>query len=304
MNFINFHFLINFSRLYKENKISEFGIVIVDEIHMLAYLNRGMILENIITRLIYQNYLNQQRLTTEKNTKMQIVGMSASISNLQDLAKWLDAKHYETMNNPVKVTQYFILNNFRYKIKPSAIGAKPRAENSFPEIESHEIQKNLIDIFEIKGQIDDAAAIYYAMDAIARGYSALVFCRSQDNCEETAKAIAWQIFNTTNKKTHFLSKNVLPSQKAISKFIDQLASLRSGKNLEKLNKLKQTLKQETGSLSKNLETSLEYGIAFHHAGLTNEERIIIEQDFSQKTIKVLCCTTTLAMGKFFFTFCY
>jgi helicase len=38
------------------------------------------------------------------------------------------------------------------------------------------------------------------------------------------------------------------------------------------------------------------GVAFHHAGLTNEQRKIVENNFKENLIKVVCATTTLGYG--------
>lgn len=38
------------------------------------------------------------------------------------------------------------------------------------------------------------------------------------------------------------------------------------------------------------------GIAFHHAGLSLEDRRLVEQEFMNGNIRALCCTSTLAVG--------
>ncbi len=47
---------------------------------------------------------------------------------------------------------------------------------------------------------------------------------------------------------------------------------------------------------KRLASLVRRGIAFHHAGLVNEQRALIEEHFKKGTIKILCATTTLALG--------
>ncbi|MEM4260294.1 MAG: helicase-related protein [Candidatus Woesearchaeota archaeon] len=47
---------------------------------------------------------------------------------------------------------------------------------------------------------------------------------------------------------------------------------------------------------KRLAQCLEKGIAFHHAGLHSKQRELIENEFRKGTIKVICCTPTLAYG--------
>lgn len=45
-----------------------------------------------------------------------------------------------------------------------------------------------------------------------------------------------------------------------------------------------------------LEKTISYGVAFHHAGLTFDERDIIETAFSNLSLRVIVATSTLSSG--------
>lgn len=70
--------------------LSRVGLVVVDEIHLLNDISRGPTLEMLLTML--------RRLI-----KPQIVGLSATIGNPQELADWLDAKLVEDDWRPVRL---------------------------------------------------------------------------------------------------------------------------------------------------------------------------------------------------------
>lgn len=68
---------------------------------------------------------------------------------------------------------------------------------------------------------------------------------------------------------------------------------------EKLKALAEELQkkdQETTKLSHQLSECIKYGVAFHHAGLDFEHRKLVEDNFRQNLIKVICATPTLAVG--------
>ncbi len=48
--------------------------------------------------------------------------------------------------------------------------------------------------------------------------------------------------------------------------------------------------------NKDLQGMLASGVAFHHAGLDSDERMLIEKAFLSGEVSVICCTSTLAVG--------
>src|SRR3989338_2149763 len=47
---------------------------------------------------------------------------------------------------------------------------------------------------------------------------------------------------------------------------------------------------------RRLSHCVKKGIAFHHAGLVQQQRELIEEGFKRGNIKIICCTPTLAAG--------
>ena len=60
-------------------------------------------------------------------------------------------------------------------------------------------------------------------------------------------------------------------------------------------KVEHVLSKATRQCSR-LAKCVKKGIAFHHAGLTNEQKNLIEDGFREGKIKIICCTPTLAAG--------
>jgi helicase len=109
------------------------------------------------------------------------------------------------------------------------------------------------------------AALDLAIDTINIGKQALVFANTKRSAEKTAEDIAKKV-KTNNEKLVELSSNVLKALSSPTKQCQRLA------------------------------LCIKKGIAFHHAGLVAKQRELIEDNFRNGLIKVICCTPTLAFG--------
>ncbi len=109
------------------------------------------------------------------------------------------------------------------------------------------------------------AALDLALDTLNLGKQALVFANTKKSAEKTAEDIARKV-KTDNEKLVELSNNVLKALSSPTKQCQRLA------------------------------LCIKKGIAFHHAGLVAKQRELIEENFRNGTIKIICATPTLAYG--------
>ncbi|MBI4894393.1 MAG: DEAD/DEAH box helicase [Candidatus Aenigmarchaeota archaeon] len=79
--------------------LSQVGLIIVDEIHLLNDSHRGPTLEVLLTKL------------RESVPKAQILGLSATISNSKELADWLNANLVVSDFRPVKLHEGILYND-------------------------------------------------------------------------------------------------------------------------------------------------------------------------------------------------
>lgn len=189
---------------------------------------------------------------------IQIIAMSATLPNLNILGKWLNAETYSTTFRPVELIEMIKIGEKMYDNVLQPIRSVSNNNSLYPND-----QDNV-------GQL--------CLETVLDNCSVLIFCPSKDRCEQLAMNLAHLI--------HCIRKTDTTEGKSLSNLI----------KIELINPLKQHLVDSPGGLDKELDKVLSYGCAYHHAGLTTEEREIIEQGFKDGLIKILVATSTLSSG--------
>ncbi|PYH89900.1 DNA-directed DNA polymerase theta [Aspergillus ellipticus CBS 707.79] len=245
----------------EECSIGDLGVVVLDELHMLDDEHRGYLLELMVTKLL----LLRQNI--------QIIGMSATLSNTEMLAEWMKAAYFISTYRPVPIDDYLVYENAIYPAATSRqlfqtiSRLKSMANTSLMDsMPPHRIIRRS-NFRELANPMTNAT-VALAIDTAAAGYGALVFCGSRQVCQLQA-AIISEAMPAPSEDTDELNRR-----------LDLLADLRS----------------LPSGLDPVLEKTLPRGVGFHHAGMTTEEREFIAQAYDQGVLRILIATCSLAAG--------
>ena len=227
---------------FQKDWIYDIGLVVSDEIHLIGDNTRGPTLEIILTRF-KSGFIG-------KNPP-KIIGLSATISNSNELADWLNCELVESTFRRVPLSEavysrHIITNQDREETEGNF--AKNRQESRHPK-----------------------AWIGLGLDTVAEKHQCLIFAMTRKNAVAWAKEAGLDVV-----------KELKPNQK---------------KELEKISK--KILPKEdydNTKLTSELAKTVKNGTAFHHAGLDQRCRTIIENAFKNRHIKLLTATPTLAAG--------
>ncbi|KAF4781662.1 DEAD/DEAH box helicase [Colletotrichum scovillei] len=228
--------------------------VVLDELHMIDDDHRGYLMELMGTKL----------LTLPQ--PVQIIGMSATMSNISLLATWLGAHSYETRYRPVPIEEHLVYEGNIYpaattsellktakKLNTATQKTGSRATRRIEPSGHKEFQDPVLN-----------AVVSLASETAKAGYGALVFASSRYGCEADARWIA----------------KVMPA----------LDELESGL-VEKRTELMAELRSLGTGIDPVLEETVPMGVAFHHV-----KRDIIANAYDAGTLKVCVATCSLAAG--------
>ncbi|KAK4043634.1 P-loop containing nucleoside triphosphate hydrolase protein [Parachaetomium inaequale] len=241
--------------------ISKLRAVVLDECHMIDDGYRGYLLELMATKLMC---LGQP---------LQIIGMSATLTNIELLKNWLQGHSYETHYRPVPIEEHLVYDGKVYAAGTTASLLKTvtqldtRSQFSQPRLQPLRIIKSS-DHKELTDPVRNAV-VALANETVRAGYGVLVFSSSRAGCESDAVLIS----------------RVLPT------FAEADPSIQ-----EKRSDLLGDLRSLSTGLDPKLEQTIPFGVSFHHAGLTTEERELVAKAYDQGVLKVCVATCSLAAG--------
>ncbi|CAN0305809.1 unnamed protein product, partial [Ectocarpus fasciculatus] len=180
------------NRLAEEKRLAALSAVVVDEMHLIGDRARGFLLELMLTK---------QRLLCPNS--VQLICLSATLPNIECLAKWLDASLYRTAYRPVELRHFVCQGRAVYKptrIRGTGAGEGEGAGGGDDEGNLEKVAGG--DIKRVGGtspSADPDGVVDLVKDALARDMSVLVFCSTKKWCQQTATLLAKEVLSDRNR---------------------------------------------------------------------------------------------------------
>lgn len=200
---------------------------------------------------------------------IQLIGMSATLSNPKLLADWMQAKFYVSKYRPIPISEYLVYDNSVYstqntkdffrtasQLNGTCATQKPPKPYQSIEVSIHK---------ELESAMNNAV-VALAVETAIKGYGALVFCSSRQGSQTIASLIAQAM--------------PPPAPEILEKRMDVLAAFQA----------------LPGGFESTFSKTVLSGVGFHHAGLTIEERDIAAEAYDHGLLQVMVATCSLAAG--------
>ena len=242
--------------------IHNIGLVVTDEIHLLTSPNRGPTLEVTLTRL-------------RELLDFQLLGLSATISNSDELAEWLDAELVESSYRPVDLEHGVYWQN---EVEFFTGDEEPDTQEESDAPEGFQTGKEVKSKEEVKDSgreefIDDVhgrGTMNILEDTLEKDKQAITFCNSRKGAEKASDRAAKVTDNDISRQ----------ERNELEEYADKILNVLGSPT----------------SQCKRLADNVSKGAAFHHAGLVTEQRNLVEEAFREGLIRSVSATPTLAAG--------
>ncbi len=222
--------------------------VVLDEVHYMNDEQRGTVWEESI---IYCP------------SNIQIIALSATVANSQQLTDWINSVHYRTELvytdfRPVPLRYFYYDSSKPFDVLPLLTPDGKLNSKIKPEKRQRGYKKQLSQ----RSVVKDVVSILYKREMLP----AIYFTFSRKKCDEQMEKCAELCLVTKEEQ--------LEIKKVIDEYLAENPHLNNNKHLEYLIQ----------------------GVASHHAGLLPSWKVLIEKLFQKGLIKVVFSTETLAAG--------
>ncbi|MFX1466114.1 MAG: DEAD/DEAH box helicase [Promethearchaeota archaeon] len=234
--------------------MKDISLIVSDEVHLITDPSRGPTLEVVLSKL------------RQINPEAQLLALSATIKNANEIAEWLNAKLILSEWRPV-ILREGVYYNGTIEFEDGEL-----EEITATSIKPEKISKRKTTAKKRKKktrQTIDDPMINLLRDILRKNGQMIVFTNTRKSTMSLASKLARSIpvFLTDENRDVFKSIN----EEILSAGADT-------------------------SLRARLAQTVLGGVAFHHAGMDYRHRRIVEAYFKERIIFAICATPTLAAG--------
>jgi len=228
--------------------IDDLACVVVDEIHLVGAPDRGPTLEVTLATL------------GRRAPDVQVVALSATVGNPEDVAGWLGGDLVESRWRPVDL-RVGVYAGGRVRFDDGS----ERAVAVDADVPGGDSDSDAGRDGDDAGDDATAATVALVEEAVAEGGGCLAFVASRAKAEELAERLAAAGVADAAPGDHA----------AVADAIGAVDGTATGERLA---------------------ARARSGVAFHHAGLRRDHRAVVERAFRDRQLTCLCATPTLAAG--------
>ena len=230
----------------RDGIMGKIGVVVADEFHLLHDISRGPTLEVLLSRIRHSQ------------PEAQLIALSATVGNSQEMADWLDAKLIQSNWRPIQLHSGTLTG---LNVKIHRIDGPDHVEWPEPRTIEGRNTKRLQAVLD---------------DSVLSGGQMLVFVNSRASAQKEALELS----------KHIRKKIADNSIRYDAELVEKWGDISE----------RMTRREDTSVMGRSLAQAIRGGVAFHHAGLTHTQRKTVEEAFREGSLLAIVATPTLAQG--------
>ena len=239
----------------KTDFLNQVSIVVADEVHLIHDRSRGPTME-----------VNLARIKHER-PEAQILALSATVGNANEIAEWLNAVNIQSNWRPVILRYGTVCDGL---VEPRLQVGPGGGDMELPPP------------FELPDEGDDLRNVL--MSTVQDSGQVLIFRGTRRYAEGSATKLGDWMF----KRMQSWLKTPEEAPEGLDVEARLMALAEVAREIEG--------SEESTMMGERLAEALRGGVAFHHAGLTGRQRRIVEDAFRDRMLFAICATPTLAAG--------